>query len=112
LSPICDPKAPIFTTFLAIRQILAEIQGAGCGGTGGRGRLVGPAAATIDRPGVAMSDVLLSASLLVTLAIASAILLRTIAVRRVQARQERMKEHLDWINPVSRTGRKRGSFRR
>jgi hypothetical protein len=59
-----------------------------------------------------MNDTLLIASVLLSAGIASWILSRAVAARSVHARQERLKEHLDWMNPAPRTSRKRGLSRR
>lgn len=39
------------------------------------------------------------------------VLARTLSARRVQSRQERLKAHLDWINPTPQTPRKRKLLR-
>jgi len=61
---------------------------------------------------VAMSDVLLIASVLISAGIVFMILARVVSTRLVQARQERLKEHLDWMNPLPQTSRKRELSRR
>jgi hypothetical protein len=59
-----------------------------------------------------MSSVVLTASLVLMFAMVAVMLLRTIAARRVQLREAKLKAHLDWINPAPMTSRKRGAFRR
>jgi hypothetical protein len=39
------------------------------------------------------------------------VLARALSARRVQSRQERLKAHLDWINPTPQTSRKRKLLR-
>jgi hypothetical protein len=39
------------------------------------------------------------------------ILGRTLSARRIQTRQERLKAHLDWVNPTPQTSRKRRLLR-
>ena len=52
-----------------------------------------------------MSDGLLTISLLVVAGIVCLVLMRMVAARRVQARQARLKEHLD-RTPPERKGRR------
>jgi hypothetical protein len=59
-----------------------------------------------------MSDVLLIASFMVVAGVVGVTLVRSLAARRVQARQDRLKEHLDWVNPVPQTSRRRTVARR
>jgi hypothetical protein len=39
------------------------------------------------------------------------VLARALSARRVQTRQERLKAHLDWVNPTPQTSRKRKLLR-
>lgn len=59
-----------------------------------------------------MSDGLLMISLLLCAGIASVVLLRMVAVRMTQAREARLREHLDWVNPAPRTRGRRSPVRR
>lgn len=58
-----------------------------------------------------MTDVILIALLVMSSGAVGTVLLRSVASRRVQARQERLKEHLDWINPPPRKRRARPASR-
>jgi hypothetical protein len=39
------------------------------------------------------------------------VLARTISARLLQSRQQRLKAHLDWVNPTPQTSRKRRLLR-
>lgn len=59
-----------------------------------------------------MSNIFAIAFALACAMVVSAVLARTLSRRLVQSRQERLKAHLDWVNPVPQTSRKRGLARR
>jgi hypothetical protein len=62
--------------------------------------------------GVAVSNVYAIALVLACGLAVFAVLARTVSRRLVQARGERLKAHLDWVNPAPQTSRKRGLARR
>jgi hypothetical protein len=59
-----------------------------------------------------MSDGLVTISLLVVAGVICVVLLRIVAARRVQARDARLREHLDWVNPAPRSRGRSGVSRR
>lgn len=73
---------------------------------------MGAAFAPINRVGVAVSNVYAIAVILACGLAVFAVLARTVSRRLVQARGERLKAHLDWVNPAPQTSRKRGLARR
>lgn len=62
--------------------------------------------------GVVVSNEVLIVVVLASALAVSALLAKTVAKRLVQSRQERLKAHLDWVNPVPQTSRRRGLARR
>jgi hypothetical protein len=62
--------------------------------------------------GCVVSDVILIVSGFLFAALIASLLLRAVAARVMQARQERLKATLDWVNPIPQTSRKRGLTRR
>ena len=59
-----------------------------------------------------MSDGLTTISLLVAAGIVCLVLLRIVAVRQGQAREARLRAHLDWVNPAPRSRGRGGVSRR
>ena len=59
-----------------------------------------------------MFDMIVIASVVFLAVTVTVILGRTLAARFVQSRDERLKAHLDWINPIPQTSRRRGLQRR
>jgi hypothetical protein len=60
---------------------------------------------------VALSNIALFAIVLACAFGVAVILGRTLSARRIQTRQERLKAHLDWVNPTPQTSRKRRLLR-
>lgn len=59
-----------------------------------------------------MSNMFLIACVSAAAVAVALILVRAVSTRLVQSRHERLKAHLDWVNPVPQTRRKRALARR
>jgi flagellar biosynthesis protein FlhB len=71
-----------------------------------------PSTGSIELGVFVVSDVLLIVSGFLFAALIASILVRAVSAKLLQARQERLKANLDWINPIPQTSRKRGLTRR
>jgi hypothetical protein len=72
-----------------------------------RRQVVGQPSPAETGVGVALSNTALFALVLVCAFGIAVIAARTLSARLVQTRQERLKAHLDWVNPTPQTRRKR-----
>lgn len=59
-----------------------------------------------------LADIILLLSAFVLTTLIAMLLVRVVLARRVQARHERIKANLDWVNPIPQTNRKRKLGRR
>jgi len=59
-----------------------------------------------------VSNIILIVCVSVLACFVAAVLVKVLSLRLVQWRQERLKAHLDWVNPMPQTSRKRGLARR
>ena len=83
-------------------------RGLGASGTGWWGR----SSHRSSELGVVVFDVFLILLVLACALVVSVVLANTVSRRLVHSREERLKAHLDWVNPVPQTSRKRGLARR
>ena len=62
--------------------------------------------------GVKVFDLFVIACMSLIALVIATVLFRLLSVRLREARQERLKAHLDWVNPIPQTSRKRSLVRR